>query len=59
MVFHHFLIFDLLGGKKIQSYNPKSVARSMAHIWLDGMTGGNANHQRKKSAAKKEPTHVH
>ncbi len=54
MVFHHFLIFDLLGGKKLQPYEPRLISRTIATIWLGGMLApaGNGNYKRAAQARK-------
>jgi AcrR family transcriptional regulator len=37
MVFHHYLVQELFGGGKYQSYDIDEVARTMAELWLTGI----------------------
>ena len=37
MVFHHYLVQELFGGGKYQSYEVDEVARTMAGLWLGGI----------------------
>jgi hypothetical protein len=37
MVFHHYLVQELFGGGKYQSYDVDEVARTMAELWLGGI----------------------
>lgn len=37
MVFYHFLVQELFGGKKYQRFEPQRVAEEMADIWLQGV----------------------
>ena len=38
MVFHHYLVQELFGGGKYQSYDIDEVARTMAELWLTGIS---------------------
>ena len=37
MVFHHYLVQELFGAGKYQTYDPEEVARTMAELWLTGI----------------------
>ena len=37
MVFHHYLVQELFGGGKYQSYDVDDVAHTMAELWLNGI----------------------
>jgi len=37
MVFHHYLVQELFGGGKYQSYDIEEVAQTMAELWLNGI----------------------
>ena len=37
MVFHHYLVQELFGGSKYQSYDIEEVAQTMAEVWLNGI----------------------
>jgi AcrR family transcriptional regulator len=37
MVFHHYLVQELFGGKDYQNYDPQEVANTMAQVWLGGI----------------------
>ena len=37
MVFHHYLVQELFGGGKYQSYDVEEVAQTMAELWLNGI----------------------
>ena len=37
MVFHHYLVQELFGGGKYQSYDVEDVAQTMADLWLNGI----------------------
>jgi AcrR family transcriptional regulator len=37
MLFHHYLVQELFGGGKYQSYEVDEVARTMAGLWLGGI----------------------
>jgi len=37
MLFHHYLVQELFGGGKYQSYDVEEVARTMAELWLGGI----------------------
>jgi len=37
MVFHHYLVQELFGGGKYQSYDIEEVATTMAKLWLSGI----------------------
>lgn len=37
MLFHHYLVQELFGGGKYQSYEVEEVARTMAELWLGGI----------------------
>lgn len=37
MVFHHYLVQELFGGGKYQSYDLEEVANTMAKVWLSGI----------------------
>lgn len=37
MVFHHYLVQELFGGGKYQSYDIEEVAQTMAEVWLNGI----------------------
>lgn len=38
MVFHHYLVQELFGGGKYQSYDIVEVAHTMAELWLTGIS---------------------
>ena len=38
MVFHHYLVQELFGGARYQSYDIEEVARTMAGLWLRGIS---------------------
>jgi len=38
MLFHHYLVQELFGGGKYQSYEVEEVARTMAELWLGGIS---------------------
>lgn len=37
MVFHHYLVQELFGGSKYQTFDIEEVARTMAELWLNGI----------------------
>ena len=37
MVFHHYLVQELFGGGRYQSYDIEEVAQTMADLWLNGI----------------------
>jgi hypothetical protein len=37
MCFHHYLVQELFGGSKYQSYDLEEVAHTMATLWLAGI----------------------
>jgi AcrR family transcriptional regulator len=37
MVFHHYLVQEIFGGARYQSYETENVARTMADLWLRGI----------------------
>jgi hypothetical protein len=37
MCFHHYLVQELFGGGKYQSYEVEEVAHTMAALWLTGI----------------------
>jgi AcrR family transcriptional regulator len=61
MVFHHYLVQELFGGGKYQSYDPEEVVRTMAELWLTGIccepeqerlsTTSHASHAKNTSAS--------
>ena len=38
MVFHHYLVQEIFGGARYQSYDVEEVAHTMAGLWLAGMS---------------------
>jgi AcrR family transcriptional regulator len=38
MVFHHYLVQELYGGARYQSYNIEEVSHTMAGLWLSGIS---------------------
>lgn len=38
MVFHHYLVQELFGGARYQSYDIEEVAQTMATLWLNGIS---------------------
>ena len=38
MVFHHYLVQELFGGARYQSYDLEEVAQTMASLWLSGIS---------------------
>lgn len=43
MVIYHSLIQEIFGAKKYQRFDPRSVGKTFADIWLRGMAAGDAN----------------
>jgi AcrR family transcriptional regulator len=37
MVFYHFMVQELLGGKRLHPYDTRQAAEALADIWLHGM----------------------
>ncbi|HEU4415250.1 MAG TPA: TetR/AcrR family transcriptional regulator [Candidatus Angelobacter sp.] len=62
MVVYHFLIQELFGGNKYQTFDSEMVAETLAGVWLNGMqprgkaanTNGRNGHH---AAAEKRPNH--
>lgn len=62
MVVYHFLIQELFGGNKYQTFDPEMVAETLAGVWLNGMqprgtsvnTNGRNGHH---AGAEKRPNH--
>jgi hypothetical protein len=40
MLFHHFYVQELYGGKKYQQFDSSEVSRTLVDIWLRGMEAG-------------------
>jgi AcrR family transcriptional regulator len=38
MVFHHYLVQELFGGARYQSYNIEEVSQTMAGLWVSGIS---------------------
>lgn len=49
MIGNHFMVQEILGGKRYQKFNPQRVAETLTDIWLCGML---TNHGRKIRGAK-------
>ena len=52
MVFHHYLVQELFGGNKYQSFDLDEVARTMAELWLNGICCQPEEDQLSPSSAK-------
>jgi hypothetical protein len=52
MVFHHYLVQELFGGNKYQSFELDEVARTMAELWLNGICCDTEAHQPSPSTSK-------
>jgi AcrR family transcriptional regulator len=44
MVFYHFMIQELFGGKRFQQFDPAAVGRTLAEIFMEGMLPPGGNH---------------
>ena len=47
MLFYHFLIQELFGGKRYNHFDPEKVGATLADIWLEGMLTANGRSARK------------
>jgi AcrR family transcriptional regulator len=43
MLVYHFLVQELFGGKRLQSFDPGKVSETLASIWLNGMQRSHGN----------------
>ncbi len=49
MLFYHFLIQELFGGKRYHPFDPEKVSATLADIWLEGMLAANGRSARKSA----------
>ncbi len=47
MLFYHFLIQELFGGKRYHRFDPKKVSATLTNIWLEGMLTANGRSARR------------
>jgi AcrR family transcriptional regulator len=47
MIGNHFLVQEILGGKRYQKFNPRQVAETLTDVWLNGVLTKRSERSRK------------